>query len=184
MNRKNKIMQFVSVSAVIVSLSLLMPVLQGCEKKQPVKIAKPQSEASPLAKPQEAQTEAANQEAVGEEGYVYQPRDRRDPFMPLIVPKKKTETKLTDAGRLGTLESYDISEFALLAIAKKGVKYYALLVTPDNRSFTVNKGARIGLNKGRVEEITSNRVVLMEHVKDFRGEIRPKQVTLELLKER
>ncbi len=184
MNRKNKIMQFVSVSAVIVSLSLLMPVLQGCEKKQPAKIEKPQTEASPLVKPQEAQAEATSQEAVGEEGYVYQPRDRRDPFMPLIVPKKKTETKLTEAGSLGTLESYDITEFALLAIAKKGVKYYALLVTPDNRAFTVKKGARIGLNKGRVEQITDTKIVLMEYVKDFRGDIRPKQVTLELLKER
>jgi type IV pilus assembly protein PilP len=182
MNMKNRIMKF--VSAVVVALALFTPVLQGCEKKQPVKIEKPQTDASPVVKPQEAQAEAASQEAAGQEGYVYQPRDRRDPFMPLIVPKKRTETKLTEAGRLGTLESYDMSEFALLAIAKKGVKYYALLVTPDNRSFTVNKGTRIGLNKGRVEEITSNKVVLMEYVKDFRGDTRPKQITLELLKER
>lgn len=182
MNKKKKLIKL--VTAVVATLVILTPVLQGCEKKQPAKVEKPQTEASPLVKPQEQQVAAASQETAGEEGYVYQPRDRRDPFMPLIVPKKKAETKLTGAGRLGTLESYDISEFALLAIAKKGDKYYALLVSPDNRSFTVSKGTRIGLNKGRVEEITDNKIVLMEYSKDFRGDTRPKQVTLELLKER
>jgi len=182
MNKKTKIIKH--IAAVVVALSLFTPVLQGCEKKQPVKIEKPHAEASPSVKPEVQQGEAASQEAAREEGYVYQPGDRRDPFEPLIVPKKKSETKLSGAGRSGTLESYDISDFALLAIAKKGEKYYALLVTPDNRSFTVRKGTRIGLNKGRVEEITGNKIVLMEYSKDFRGDTRPKQITLELLKER
>jgi Tfp pilus assembly protein PilP len=168
--------------AVVAALVLCTPALQGCKKKPPVKTEKPQAETKPLVQAQAS--EPAATEAAPEEGYVYQPRDRRDPFMPLIVPKQKAETKVSGTGRLGTLESYDISEFALLAIAKKGEKYYALLVTPDNRSFSVIKGTSIGLNKGRVEEITSNKVVLTENSKDFRGDIRPKQITLELLKER
>jgi len=176
MDNRNKIRK--SVTAAVAALLLVIPVLEGCEKRPPV-TEKPGS-AAPLVKPPTQEVEAAAQEAAPEEGYIYQPGDRRDPFVPLIVSTKKTGTKGEGTGRLGTLESYDISEFALLAIAKKGEKNYALLITPDNRSFSVSKGTIIGLNKGRVEEITGSKVILVEYSKDFRGDTRPKHITLEL----
>lgn len=179
MKKKDKFIKKVSVFVLVIML--FIPALQGCKDttpKLPVKTDKMQGETKPSEDPAIALAETATQETKQEEGYIYQPRDRRDPFVPLIVSTKKAETK--GIVRLGTIESYDISEFALLAIAKKSEKYYALLVTPDNRSFTVGKGAIIGLNKGRVEEITSNKIVLVEYAKDFRGDMRPKQITIEL----
>lgn len=167
-------------------LSLVVsPVMYGCKEQKPSQQSKKVKNLDQQAQADRQdvnQTETTSQETVTEEGYVYQPRDRRDPFVPLIVPTQKTGKKGEE--RLGTLESYDIGEFALLAIAKKSDSYYALLITPDNRSFTVHKGSTIGLNKGRVEEITGSKVVLVEYSKDFRGDIRPKQITLEFLKER
>jgi len=111
-------------------------------------------------------------------GYVYKRGDRRDPFEPLIKPKrvKRAETKA------GTLESYDLGDFSLVAIAKKGNEYYALLVTPDNRSFTVVKGMRIGLNRGRVKDISPDRVVLAESFRDYKGELKSRLITLQLRK--
>ncbi|MBI5739968.1 MAG: pilus assembly protein PilP [Nitrospirae bacterium] len=179
MKTKDKHIKF---AAALLSVSLLLiPVLHGCKKKTPP--AKPGATQGETGQPVASlarQPEAAVVETVQEEGYIYQPGDRRDPFVPLIVPTQKAEAKGTPAARLGTLESYDITEFALLAIAKKGDKYYALLITPDNRSFTVYKGSGIGLHKGRVEDISGGKVVLVEYSKDFRGDLRPKQIILEL----
>jgi Tfp pilus assembly protein PilP len=157
----------------------------GCQSKspsQPAKTVKPQGQVTPSSQPEGNQLQSPAQESMQAEGYVYQPRDRRDPFVSLIVPTKKSQKMGT--GRVGTLESYDISEFRLLAIAEKGEKYFALLATPDNRSFTVRKGTIVGFNKGRVEEITRNKVLIVEYSKDYKGDIHPKQITLEFLKER
>lgn len=167
-----------AISALIVISAFL-----GCKGKQPTppaKAVKTPEQASTAVQPEALQ--AQKQETEQTEGYVYQPRDRRDPFVPLVVAKQKSQKK--SAGTSGTLQSYDISEFTLLAIARKGETYYALLSTPDNRSFTVRKGTVIGFNRGRVEEITKDKVLIVEYSKDYKGDIHSKQVTLEFSKER
>ncbi|MBI5055511.1 MAG: pilus assembly protein PilP [Nitrospirae bacterium] len=166
------------------AIAFILFAFYGCKEQPapPAKTAKPKAEAAAKTEPAAGQTPVAAQETPPEEGYVYQPGDRRDPFVPLIVTTKKTARKT--AGRPGTLESYDIGEFTLLAVAKKGDQYYALLVTPDNRSFSVKRGTVIGYNNGKVEEITKNKVVLVEYSKDFKGDLQPKRITLEFQKER
>ncbi len=151
---------------------------------------KPASGPSSLQAPVKAQqpaSAAASPDAVADpqetsahEGYVYQHRDRRDPFVPLIMPARKVMGK--DARTTGTLQSYDISEFNLSAIARKGTEYFALLVTADNRSFTVNKGSFIGLNRGKVNQILNDRVILVEYTKDFQGESKERKIILEFHK--
>jgi type IV pilus assembly protein PilP len=136
--------------------------------------------AAPASQPSVAQPEAEALEVPEPTGYIYDRRDRRDPFVPLIVPKKKVK-KDKDV-KPGTLESYDLSEFKLGAIAKKGKDYFALITTPDNRSFTVRKGMAIGLNKGKVKDITRDKIVLVEYSRDFRGERKPREIILEFRK--
>ncbi|MBI4848260.1 MAG: pilus assembly protein PilP [Nitrospirae bacterium] len=168
----------------VVFMFIALSSYYGCKGQPapPAKTAKPQAEATAKNEPAAGQAPAVAQETPPAEGYVYQPGDRRDPFVPLIVTTKKAQRKA--AGKPGTLESYDISEFTLLAIAKKGAQYYALLVTPDNRSFSVKRGTVIGYNNGKVEEITKNKVMLVEYSKDFKGDLQPKRITLEFQKER
>jgi Tfp pilus assembly protein PilP len=115
-----------------------------------------------------------------EDGYDYEQRNRRDPFITLVVPTKKKQK--AEELKIGTLEGYDISEFVLAGIAKRGHEYFALLTTPDHRSFTVVEGNVIGLNKGRVEEITENKIVFVEYSRDYRGDLKPKRITLEFVK--
>lgn len=157
--------------------------IYGCSNEPPSQPAQkaPVKSASPAAKSVAApQPETVVQETPEPEGYVYQRRDRRDPFVPLIVPKLKLRKGA--GAKVGTMESYDIHEFTLAAIAKKGGQYYALITTPDNRSFTVNKGVAIGMNKGKIKEITKNRIVIVEYSKDFRGQLLPKELILEFHK--
>jgi Tfp pilus assembly protein PilP len=171
-------------------LIVLIPVLifvlvtsYGCKSKTqlpPPKTQKVQIEKQPESTFKAPQLESATQETLIQEGYIYKQRDRRDPFLPLIVPTKMGQNK--DDIKVGTIEGYDISEFILAAIAKKRSKHFALLSTPDNRSFTVNEGTVIGLNKGKVEEISGDKVVLVEYSRDYRGELKSRQIILEFFK--
>ncbi|RJQ20308.1 MAG: hypothetical protein C4560_05290 [Nitrospiraceae bacterium] len=169
-----------SFFAIIISIFF---VLYGCKDQPAVKAVK-KLKTTEAGKEAALQQQPVVQEAPQEEGYIYQQGNRRDPFEPLIVASKKSAKKESGRTGPGTLESYDISEFSLVAVARKGDGYFALLTTPDNRSFTVRKGSIIGLNKGRVEEITKDRVVLAEYSKDFKGSLRPRKITLEFSKER
>jgi type IV pilus assembly protein PilP len=152
--------------------------LAGCQDpplqapKKPVRAQVPAAAVQPQP--------AVLQESAGDKGYIYDQNGRRDPFMPLITPKRSVQPR--DAVKAGTIESYDVKEFSLSAIVKKRDGNYALLVTPDNRSFTVSVGTLIGLHGGEVEEVTDDKVVLVENSKDYRGKLIQKKVTLEFHK--
>jgi Tfp pilus assembly protein PilP len=166
----------VNVTLIAVIISALFA-FYGCGSPPPPK---------PKAKPKKkVETVAVVKEKTSlegtkfEKGYVYEQRNRRDPFISLIIP---TEIKGVEAVKVGTLEGYDISQFVLAAIAKRGPEYYALLTTPDDRSFTVTKGNIIGFNRGRVEEITADKIVFVEYSKDYKGDMKPKHIILEFVK--
>jgi Tfp pilus assembly protein PilP len=155
----------------------------GCSDKPsspPAIIAQTQSAAATVSNPVIPQPESVVEETSIQKGYIYQQRDRRDPFVPLIKPKKKLQER--DGSKVGTLEGYDISEFTLAAVARKGREYFALITTPDNRSFTIIKGTVVGLNKGKVKEITGDKVILVESIEDRRGNLEPREIILEFHK--
>lgn len=176
MNRTGRLIM-VSLAVAV----LIFSALSGC-KKSSAPPAAPAQQAEP-AKP-ELQAEGEVQEAAkNDKGYVYDRKDRRDPFMPLIEVAKKTEKK--DEKRvMGTLASYDIGDFQVLAIAKKGNRRYALLLAPGNRSFTVYEGTVLGFHNGKVEKITDNQVIIIEHIENYLGKIESRQLILELHKGR
>ena len=174
----NKMGRLIMVSLAVAVL--IFPALSGCKKSSaPPAAAKPAEPANP-----DLQAEAAVQETPkNDKGYVYDRRDRRDPLMPLIEAVKKVEKK--DEKRvMGTLASYDIGDFKVLAIANKGARRYALLLAPGNRSFTVYEGTVLGFNNGKVEKITDNQVITIEHIENYLGKIESRQLILELHKGR
>jgi Tfp pilus assembly protein PilP len=173
------------MSTIVLFCALIILVLSfyGCKDKPsapPARTPQKQGTVNTGSQPVAAQPEAVAEEAPEQEGYVYQQRDRRDPFIPLIVPKKKA-LKI-EGTRAGTLASYDISDFTLAAIAQKGGQYFALLTTPDNRSFTVHKGTSIGLYKGKVQDIAIDKIIITEYTSDYKGELKPRQIILEFHK--
>ncbi len=164
----------VSFAAVL----LIFPLLSGCKKS-----SAPPAPAEKAAEPAKAdlQAEAAVQDtSKNDQGYVYDRRDRRDPFVPLLEVKKTT--KKGEEKVMGTLTSYDIGDFQVLAIAKKGNRRYALLLAPGNRSFTVYEGTVLGVHNGTVEKITDNEVITIERTENYLGKIESRQLILELHK--
>ncbi|MBI5049920.1 MAG: pilus assembly protein PilP [Nitrospirae bacterium] len=150
--------------------------LSGCSKEP----ASPQAKGAKNVKKQ-VQVQAPLPEILKleEYGYTYDSKGRPDPFASLIsAPKEKEKI-----GRvIGTLEGYDVSDFKLIAIAEKEGHYYALLLSFDNKAFTVREGTVLGLHKGKVAKITDDKVIIIEYVKDYKGKTKPREVVLKLRK--
>jgi len=161
---------------------LLIPFV-ACKKEQ-IAIKKPVAEqVRPPTVTQEAgHTEEAKK--ATQEAYSYDSRGKRDPFLSLVMMfKQKPERK---KGTNNPFASYSVDELNLLAIAWDDQKYYALIMLPDKKSYTITEGMKLGLyggDGGTVQKITKDMVIIRENVKDYRGEIKPKDSILKLGKE-
>ncbi len=130
-----------------------------------------------------ADTTAASTNAEDVKGYIrYDPAGRRDPFLSILVlTKQRIEKKKRHSKN--PLENVDITEVKLLGVVKKGNKYFASVLLPDGKAFTITKGTTIGLYNGKVIDIRLDRLVVREYVMDYRGRIKPKDIILKLRKE-
>ncbi len=169
MKRRNKII-------FIITLCFLVALIGGCKKEQPVK--KPGAEkVSPPAVEVKKPVEEAKK--VEYEEVVYDAKGKRDPFLSLVEITKQKPVKKKGAS---PFESYDVDEIKLLAIASSKEKYYALIRLPDKKNYTITEGMTLGLQGGKVEKITKDSVIIREYIKDYRGEIKPRDAILKLHK--
>jgi type IV pilus assembly protein PilP len=162
---------------IAIFLSFCIAVL-GCGKDQ----SAPQKPSAAKVTQQTAQLEGkVTQEApkVQQEQVSYDARGRRDPFHPLIQISKEKPKKKAGAS---PMESYDINELQLLAIAWDKNKYFALIVLPDKKTYTITEGMTLGLQGGKVEKIEKDTVLIRELIKDYRGDIKPRDSILKLHK--
>jgi type IV pilus assembly protein PilP len=67
------------------------------------------------------------------------------------------------------LEQFAIEQLSLKGIMTKGNARVALIQTPEYRVMKVGKGQYLGRNKGRVAEITAQKVIIDEHWSDGQG---------------
>lgn len=165
--------------ALIFMLCLLMP-FGGC-KKEPVTVKKPGAQMAKTVevKKDQQQTAAETKDIMQAKFYDYDPQGRRDPFLSLVEITKKKPTKKKGAS---PIESYSVDEIKLLAIASDQESTYALILLPNQKTFTIKEGMVLGLEGGKVEEISAEKVVIREYVKDFRGNLTHKDIVLKLHK--
>lgn len=107
--------------------------------------------------------------------YVY--LGKRDPFMPLI--KQETEKKKGGS----PLENFMVSDIKVVGILEKNAVYYAQIVLPDGKSFTIKEGQKLGLMGGVVSKITKDVVVIKEKAIDSEGKPTVKNINIKLRKE-
>lgn len=108
--------------------------------------------------------------------YVYSPKGRRDPFLPII---EKSQGKVP----VGTaLERFNPAEFKLSGIFWGGFGYNAMIEGPDGKGYFVKVGTILGPNRGVVKKITQNTLVIEEKYKNYAGEVSRKEIIVELRK--
>ncbi len=169
--------EIATIAGFFVTTLLMLPACGGQQPPVPKKpeATKPQpAAAAPQAAVQQAEIK------VEKEVYAYDPKGRRDPFTSLVEVKATTKKALKGAS---PIESFDVEEIKLIAIAWDRQQSYAMVTLPDNKSFTIRKGMTLGLFGGKVSEITRDSVIITEQVKDYKGQIKTKDTILKLRKE-
>jgi Tfp pilus assembly protein PilP len=165
--------------ALISILCLLLPL--GACTSEPVSVKKPSEKkaASVEAKKQQQQETVEKNDAIQSEFHAYNPQGRRDPFLSLVAIEKKKPPKKKGSS---PLESFSIDEIKLLAIASDRDEQYALILLPNQKTYTIKKGMVLGFEGGKVEEISAEKVLVREYVKDYKGNLQPKDTVLKLHK--
>jgi type IV pilus assembly protein PilP len=165
--------------ALIAIFCLLMP-LGACSKDPAVPVKSQRvKRAAPVEVKAQPQPAVETEDVTQPKFYAYDPRGRRDPFLSLVKITKRKAKKKKGAS---PMESFSVEEIKLLAIASDKDENYALILLPNQKSFTIRKGTALGLEGGKVEEISAEKVVIREYVKDYRGDLKPKDTVLKLHK--
>jgi len=94
---------------------------------------------------------------------------RRDPFRPLIALEAAAEggiREVCDPDRpRELLESYDLLSLKLAGVIIADQAPVALVETPDGKGYTVRKDMYVGKSCGRIIEIQSDYVVVLEKIR-------------------
>ena len=162
------------------------PAPAATEQQKPVTAAvkeqKPQTQTGiQPGKPQkeddkkEAEKGKAEEKTVEKKEYVYDPTGKRDPFRSAILGES-----LRGKETLPPLQRREISELKLIGIVWDKGGYNAMLETPDGKGYTIKVGTLVGPKKGVVKKITKRTVVIEEKYMDIIGEMKTREVVMEL----
>ncbi|MEK7736093.1 MAG: pilus assembly protein PilP, partial [Nitrospirota bacterium] len=143
----------------------------SCDKKAAPSKAAPAKTAKEAA-PQSA--DVIGTKAV-EEITTYDKRGKRDPFVSLVVTAAEKPKK----GQT-PLENYDISAIKILGIVWNEKGNFATVVLPDGKAYTLREGMTIGIHEGKIQKINKNHIVIIERIKDYKGQLKSKETILKL----
>jgi|GEM_PF-644908 len=175
-----------SVRGLILTLGLLALTFSfACKKEAPGPAPQRQVPKAQVAAPQAPpqQQVKVEERKIEAETYTYDPKGRRDPFLSIIEASKKEREAEKKKKGLRPAEAYDVSDIKVIAIARDRDRYYAMIQLPDKKYFTIREGMALGIYGGKVIRINAEGVVIREYVKNYKGEIQPKDTILRLRKE-
>lgn len=102
---------------------------------------------------------------------------KRDPFQTFLYRQKYDMS--FKAGELPLLR-YSISSLKVVGIMDRRGEYFAMIQTPDNRSYIITVGSLVGINKAKVVSINGNSVNLVERTYNILGQMRSENVAMRL----
>jgi len=159
--------------------------LVGCSEEpdlsQPVNPPRKKEVTQP-AETKTTETVQASQDLA----FTYDSAGRRNPFKPLVdlAPKVEKEVEPTP-GRVALLEplqQYDTKQYKLVGVVAGGNGNYAMVESPDGKTYNFKVGTRIGRREGIVQRITATGVVVKEVIHYDSGRVEEVETTLSLNK--
>lgn len=160
-------------AAALAGLLLLPLAGPGCGGDEPRRgdnaAAGPAGEKKPKADPLDAAIAA-------QEGYVYNPIGKRDPFRSFLT----FGTRVEDNAPRTPLQKYEIDQYKLVGIVWGVDRPRALVQDPEGTGHVMELGTYIGRNWGKVTQIGENEVVVTEEYQTIDGElvVNPIKMTL------
>jgi type IV pilus assembly protein PilP len=107
---------------------------------------------------------------AAQEGYVYNPIGKRDPFRSFLGVGGEGDSGPDDSPRT-PLQRYELDEYHLVGIIWGVDRPRALVEDPDRVGHVMEIGTYIGKNWGKVTQITSTEVVVTEEYQTIDGEL-------------
>ena len=114
-----------------------------------------------------------------ENGYIYDPTGKTDPFKSFIALQEEMEEKKRREPRT-YLETVDLSQLELTAIITSQKESWAMVRDSKGLGHVIKKGTYIGTNGGVVHEIKKKEVIIREEFTDFRGNTRHNDISKKL----
>ena len=108
--------------------------------------------------------------------YVYNPEGRRDPFVSLL--KRAVDVKGRQGKAPAGVTGFLVSELVLKGIMQSRGDHVALVMGPDNKTYTVRANDR--LLDGSVRAITADTLVCLQDVNDPLSLTKQREVRLTL----
>lgn len=128
-----------------------------------------------------AATETPNKDEKKREGskYSYDPTGKPDPFRSFIAEQEEIAEKQKRKPRT-YLETLDLSQLDLIAVIVGPHGNYAMVRDSKGVGHVIIKGTAIGTEGGVVDRITDREVVIKEEYKDFKGNVKQREITKKL----
>jgi type IV pilus assembly protein PilP len=107
--------------------------------------------------------------------YFYDPTGKTDPFKSFIAKMEEVEKKKRQKPRT-YLETLELSQLALIAIIVGPKGNWAMVREAKGTGHVIREGTAIGTKGGIVHEINDRAVIIREKYKDFRGQVKFKDI--------
>jgi type IV pilus assembly protein PilP len=155
------------VSAGLLALGILS--LGACDGDEPRRGEGAAAPAAPLAPkpPPEKKLDPLDIAIAAQEGYVYNPIGKRDPFRSFLSFGTRTE----ETAPRTPLQKYEIDQYLLVGIIWGVDRPRALVEDPEGIGHVMEIGTYIGRNWGKVTQITAGEVVVTEEYQTLDGEL-------------
>lgn len=109
--------------------------------------------------------------SVREMSVGYDPKERVDPFIPLLQEKEVVTPDMDDKPKrmLTPLEKLSLSQIKLVAVIVMENRQLAMVEDATGKGYEVMIGTYMGKNSGQVSKINQSSLVVTEYVKDYKG---------------
>lgn len=115
----------------------------------------------------------------------YKSQGKIDPFKPLIQEKSDDAPAVKEERPkriLTPLEKIALSQIKLVAVIEMKDRNIAMVEEASGKGYEVSVGTYIGKKSGRITEIKSDRIVIKELVRDFKGRLKEQMQEIKLNK--
>lgn len=109
---------------------------------------------------------------------------KKDPFKPYITAKADLPGSRKKGGSLSHLpiHAFDVAQFRLAGVIVDNKGNRAQVVDPDKKTYVLKVGMTIGKNEGRVTNITTTGVDVVEQFRDENNKLRKETIRIPLLR--
>ncbi len=107
---------------------------------------------------------------------------KKDPFKPYIVLDKAASGKKQAGKDALPIHSFDVSQFRLVGVVADPRGNKAMVVDPQGKAYVLRLGMTIGKNEGKISQITTSGVDVVEQFRDDNNKVRKETIRIPLLR--